>query len=109
MYLLVRASQIITSSTINTGVKIGKHCIINTNSSIDHDCIINDFVHIAPGATLCGGVLVGRSTLIGAGTTILPNIKVGENVIIGAGSLVNKDIPDNSMVFGTPAKVIDNE
>ena len=79
------------------------------SSSIDHDCTINDFVHVAPGATLCGGVLVGRSTLIGAGTTILPNIKVGENVIIGAGSLVNKDIPDNSMVFGTPAKVIDNE
>lgn len=107
--LIGEGSQIITSSTINTGVKIGKHCIINTNSSIDHDCTINDFVHVAPGATLCGGVLVGRSTLIGAGTTILPNIKVGENVIIGAGSLVNKDIPDNSMVFGTPAKVIDNE
>tara|TARA_B100000963_G_scaffold357687_2_gene380486 strand:- start:82 stop:699 length:618 start_codon:yes stop_codon:yes gene_type:complete len=102
-------SQIITSSTINTGVKIGKHCIINTNSSIDHDCIINDYVHIAPGVILCGGVLIGRSTLVGAGTTILPNIKVGENVVIGAGSLVNKDIPDNTKVYGTPAIVIDNE
>ena len=102
-------SQIITSSTINTGVKIGKHCIINTNSSIDHDCIINDYVHIAPGVILCGGVLIGRSTLVGAGATILPNIKVGENVIIGAGSLVNKDIPDNTKVYGTPAIVIDDE
>ncbi len=101
-------SQIITSSTINTGVKIGNHCIINTNSSIDHDCIINDFVHVAPGAILCGGVSIGRSTLVGAGTIILPNIKVGDNVVIGAGSLVNKDIPDNTRVFGTTAIVIDN-
>ena len=57
---------------------------------------------------MCGGVSIGRSTLVGAGTIILPNIKVGDNVVIGAGSLVNKDIPDNTRVFGTPAIVIDN-
>ena len=102
-------AQIITSSTINVGTKIGKHCIINTNSSIDHDCKIYDFVHIAPGVTICGGVSVGKSTLVGAGTTILPNVNVGKNVVIGAGSLVNKDIPDNSKVFGSPAKIIENE
>jgi len=102
-------TQIITSSTINVGTKIGKHCIINTNSSVDHDCKIYDFVHIAPGVTICGGVSVGKSTLVGAGTTILPNVNVGENVIIGAGSLVNKDIPDNSRVLGSPAKIIENE
>ena len=102
-------SQIITSSTINVGTKIGKHCIINTNSSIDHDCKIYDFVHIAPGVTICGGVSVGKSTLVGAGTTILPNVNVGKNVLIGAGSLVNKDVPDNSKVFGSPAKIIENE
>ena len=102
-------SQIITSSTINAGTKIGKHCIINTNSSIDHDCKIYDFVHIAPGVTICGGVSVGKSTLVGAGTTILPNVNVGKNVLIGAGSLVNKDVPDNSKVFGSPAKIIENE
>ena len=102
-------AQIITSSTINVGTKIGKHCIINTNSSIDHDCKIYDFVHIAPGVTICGGVSVGKSTLVGAGTTILPNVNVGENVVIGAGSLVNKDIPDNSKVLGSPAKIIENE
>ena len=102
-------SQIITSSTINVGTKIGKHCIINTNSSIDHDCKINDFVHIAPGVTICGGVSIGKSTLVGAGTAILPNVNVGENVIIGAGSLVNKDIPNNSKVLGSPVKIIGNE
>ena len=107
--LIGEGTQIITSSTINVGTKIGKHCIINTNSSIDHDCKIYDFVHIAPGVTICGGVSIGKSTLVGAGTTILPNVNVGENVVIGAGSLVNKDIPDNSKVLGSPAKIIENE
>ena len=82
---------------------------IRDSSSIDHDCNVNDFVHIAPGVTICGGVSIGRSTLVGAGTTILPNIKIGENVIIGAGSLVNKNIPNNPKVLGSPAKIILNE
>ena len=102
-------SQIITSSTINIGTTIGKHCIINTNCSIDHDCNVNDFVHIGPGVTICGGVYIGKSTLVGAGATILPNIMVGKNVIIGAGTLVNKNIPDQTKVLGIPAKIVDDE
>ena len=42
-------AQIMMSSTINIGTRIGNHCIINTNSSIDHDCKVEDFVHVAPG------------------------------------------------------------
>ena len=102
-------SQIIASSTINVGTIIGKYCIINTNSSIDHDCAISDFAHIAPGVTICGGVSIGNSTLVGAGSTVLPNVTIGDNVIIGAGSLVNKNIPSGKKVLGTPAKVIYNE
>ena len=102
-------SQIIMSSTINIGTRIGKYCIINTNSSIDHDCAISDFAHIAPGVTICGGVSIGNSTLVGAGSTVLPNVTIGDNVIIGAGSLVNKNIPSGKKVLGTPAKVIYNE
>ena len=82
------------------GTTIGKHCIINTNCSIDHDCKVSDFVHIAPGATICGGVSIGKSTLVGAGATILPlNIMIGKNVIIGAGALVNKNISDDAKVL----------
>ena len=101
-------SQIITSSTVNVGTTIGKHCIINTNCSIDLDCKVSEFVHIAPGATICGGVSIGKSTLVGAGATILPNIMIGKNVIIGAGALVNKNISDDAKVFGVPAKIIDD-
>ena len=53
-----------------------------------------------------GCIAIGDNVFIGSGTRILYNIRIGSNVIIGANSLINKDIPDNSVVAGVPAKVI---
>lgn len=92
--------------TINTDVKIGHHCIINTNSSIDHDSVLEDFVHISPNVALCGGVEVGEGTHIGAGAVIIPGKKVGKWCTIGAGSVIIKDIPDYSTAVGNPCTVI---
>lgn len=92
--------------TINTDVKIGQHCIINTNSSIDHDSVLEDFVHISPNVALCGGVEVGEGSHIGAGAVVIPGKKVGKWCIIGAGSVVIKDIPDYSTAVGNPCTVI---
>lgn len=53
-----------------------------------------------------GCIEIGDNVFIGSNTTILQNVRIGTNVIIGAGTLVNKDIPDNSVAVGVPAKVI---
>lgn len=53
-----------------------------------------------------GKVTIGNNVFIGVNTTVLKNVKIGNNVIIGANSLVNKDIPDNCIVAGNPAKII---
>lgn len=53
-----------------------------------------------------GGVKIGNNVFIGMKTTILKGVHIGNNVIIGANSLVNKDIPDNCVAAGNPAKVI---
>ena len=53
-----------------------------------------------------GGVKIGNNVFIGMKSTILKGVHIGSNVIIGANSLVNKDIPDNCVVAGNPAKVI---
>ena len=58
------------------------------------------------GYTKVGLVDIGDNTFIGAETTILPNVKIGKNVIIGANSLVSKDIPDNCVYAGNPARYI---
>lgn len=51
-------------------------------------------------------ITVGDDVWFGANVTVLPGVKIGSNVVIGAGSLVNKDIPDNSLAFGNPCKVV---
>lgn len=100
-------SVIMAGSIINTGTKIGKHCIINTRSSLDHDNIIENYVHISPGATLAGTVHIKEKTWICAGATIINNITIAKNNIIGAGSVVIKDInKEDSIYVGVPARKI---
>lgn len=54
----------------------------------------------------CAPIEVGNNVFIGCNVTILPNIKIGNNVIVAAGSVVTKDVENNSVVGGNPAKVI---
>ena len=97
---------VMQGAIVQSDVCIGRHCIINTGASVDHECIIEDYVHISPHCTLCGNVLVGEGTWIGAGTTIIPGVKVGKWSVIGAGSVVTKDIPDNVLAVGNRCKII---
>jgi sugar O-acyltransferase (sialic acid O-acetyltransferase NeuD family) len=101
-----QGSNVLCNSVFSNSVTLGKGCIVYYNVLITHDCIIDDFVELSPNAILLGNVRIGAFTQIGANTTILPNLKIGKNVIIGAGSVVTKDIPDNCIAFGVPAKII---
>lgn len=91
---------------IQAGSFIGKHCIINTNASVDHDCKLSDFVHIASGATLCGEVEIGECSWIGAGAVVIQGIRIGSNCMVGAGAVIIRDIPDNAVVVGNPGRII---
>ena len=53
-----------------------------------------------------GKVILKNNCKIGSHSTILPGVTIGKNSIVGAHSLINKDIPDNVIAFGVPAKVI---
>jgi len=91
-------------TVIQPGVSIGKHCIINTAAIVEHDCSLENFIHIGPGSVLCGNVSIGEGSLVGANSTVLPNIKIGRWVVIGAGSVITTDIPDGAVIAGNPGK-----
>src|SRR5688572_235752 len=99
-------NMILHGAIVQAQTTINNHVIINTGAQVDHDCVIEDYAHIAPRVVLCGTVTVGSGTLIGAGATVIPGKKVGKWAIIGAGSVVTKDIPDYAIAVGNPARVI---
>lgn len=104
--VLGEGAQIMAGAVIQPGSRIGINSIVNTRSSVDHDCIIGDHVHIAPGVTLSGGVKTGTGCHIGTGATVIQGITIGPDSVIGAGALVICDIPAKVTAFGIPAKVV---
>lgn len=103
---LGEGTVVMQGAVIQSSVSIGKHCIINTTASVDHDCLLEDYVHISPNATLCGAVSVGEGSQIGAGAVVIPGIKIGKWSLVAAGAVVMKDVPDNVLVLGNPARVV---
>ena len=97
-------SCIMAGTVISPGASIGKHCIINTNSTVEHDNVLEDFVHISPGAVLCGTVEVGNGTHVGASAVVRNNIKITSDCKIGIGAAVVKDITESGTYIGIPAR-----
>jgi len=92
--------------TVNSLAKIGKNVILNTGCIIEHECILQDAVHIAPGAVLAGNVTIGERSFVGANSVVKQGINIGKDVIIGAGSVIITNIPDGKKVVGNPARII---
>jgi len=97
--------QVMAGGIIQTGSTIGPNTIINTRSSIDHDCKIGAHVHIAPGVIISGGVEIGDGVHIGTGAVLIQGIKIGSNSLVGAGSVVIRDVIAETTVIGVPATV----
>lgn len=122
------------NNTIGDNVSIGSHSVIEHDVTICNDCRIHSNVFIpeysilknnswiGPCVVLTNakyprsknvkmhlkGVIISENAKIGAGAVILPGIKIGRNALVGAGSVVTKDVMDNQVVAGNPARVIKN-
>lgn len=94
---------IMANAVVNPGASIGKHCIINTSAVVEHDNIIEDYVHVSVGAKIAGTVYIGKRTWIGIGATAKNNISICNDCMIGAGGVVVKDILIPGTYIGVPA------
>jgi sugar O-acyltransferase (sialic acid O-acetyltransferase NeuD family) len=100
-------TAIMAGTVINPCSKLGKGVILNTCSSIDHDCIVGDYCHIAVGVHVAGTVCLGDKVWLGAGATVKNNVNVCADCLIGAGAVVVKDITVSGTYIGVPAKIMD--
>lgn len=94
------------NAVIDSCAKVGKHCIINTGAIVEHDNVIEDYVHLSPNSALAGNVNVGKSTHIGIGVCVKQGIKIAPDCVIGAGAAVVKNINEKGTYVGIPARKI---
>lgn len=99
-------TAVMAGVSVNPACVIGRHCILNTNASLDHDSTMADFSSIAPGVTTGGGCRIGEYSAVGIGAVIIHNITIGSHTVIGAGATVLKDIDSFAVAYGSPAKFV---
>lgn len=93
---------------INSGATLGDFTNFYTNCNVEHDCQLDDFSSISAGVVLGGKVKIGKYSAIALNATVFDRLTIGENTVIGAASLVTKNIPDNVLAYGNPARIIRN-
>ena len=97
-------SQFLPGAIVNAGVRLGRNVIVNSGPVVEHDCVIEDHVHVATGAHLASTVRVGAGAHVGAGATVRQSLTIGPWAVIGAGAAVVKDVASRAMVVGVPAR-----
>jgi sugar O-acyltransferase (sialic acid O-acetyltransferase NeuD family) len=102
--VLGAGTVVLAGSVIQPDARLGRHVIVNTRASIDHDCVLDDYVHVAPGVSLAGGVRLMSGVLMGINSGAIPGATVGAGSVIGAGGIVIGSVPDGVTAVGVPAR-----
>ena len=96
----------VAGSVANAGARVGRCVILNTLSSVGHECVVEDFAQIAPGVNLGAGAVIERGAFLGIGAKVVPLARIGAWSVVGAGSVVLGNLPARSFCYGTPARVV---
>lgn len=99
-------SIICANVILSVNAHIGEHNVVNIGATISHDVITGSYTVISPGAIILGQVQIGEGVEIGAGAIIHPQVKIGNWCKIAMGAVVYKDVPDNAIVSGNPARTM---
>lgn len=99
-------SVVAVSAVVTTDVRIGAHVLLNTAAVVSHDCLVADWVTLAPRATLCGAVKLAQGVEVCAAATVLQGLEVGAWSRIGGGACVINPVGENETVVGVPASCV---
>lgn len=97
---------ICAGAVITVDIIIERFVVISANCTVGHDAILKDFVTLYPNVNVSGNTFIDKFSELGTGTQIIQKKKIGTNTIVGAGSVVVRDLPDNCVCVGVPAKPI---
>ena len=105
--IINEGSIIAAGSILTTNIIIGKHCQLNLNTTIGHDCVIGDFFTTAPGVHISGNCNIGDNVYFGTNSSVRNNVNICSNVTIGMGAVVTKDITEEGIYIGNPLKKLE--
>ena len=89
---------------VTTNVSTGRHVHLNLNSTVTHDCVLEDYVTVSPGANISGNVVLHEGATIGTGAAVIQGASIGRFARVGAGAVVIRDVVSDATVVGVPAR-----
>lgn len=98
--------------TVDAGMhsptRVGRASWLMKHVHVGHDAEVGAECELAPGAVICGHVILADNVKIGVNACVLPFVRVGKGARIGSGAVVTKDVPDGAVMVGNPARPLDH-
>lgn len=95
---------VMARAVLGCQARLERLAILNTGAIAEHDVVLEECAHAAPGSVLCGAAVLGARALLGAGAAVRPGVRIGADVVVGLGAAVVADIPAGARVGGVPAR-----
>jgi UDP-N-acetylbacillosamine N-acetyltransferase len=102
---LGRGTVVMANATVNPDAVVGVGVIVNSGALVEHDVEVGEYAHVAPNAAMGGGSRLGAFSHLGIGAVVLPCVRIGARTVLGAGAVVVKNLPDEVVAIGVPARI----